>query len=104
MNTCHIYMICNKKGKVLFVMQYKFNVVVSSPLAYINTNYTLLALSSSNIVKVRDSITDTNLKPAMEADATSHKKMYTEILYTLNLHLNINLDILKKNGKISQKI
>ena len=37
-----IYMIY-KKGKVLFVMQYQFNVSVSSPLESINTNCTSLA-------------------------------------------------------------
>ena len=70
MNTFHIYIICNKKGKVLFIIQYKFNVSVSSSLASINTNCTLLASSSSPTVKVTASTTDTSSKPAMEADAT----------------------------------
>ena len=74
MNRFHIYSICNKKGKVLDVIQYKFNVSVSSPLASINTNYTLLASSSSTTVKVTESRSDTNLKPAIEAEATSCKK------------------------------
>ena len=74
MNRFHIYIICNKKGKVLFVIQYNFNVLVSSPLASINKNYTLLASSSSPNVKVTESKPDTNLKPAMEADVTSGKK------------------------------
>ena len=47
---------------------------VSSPLASINTNCTLLAPSCSHTVKVTESTTDTNLKHAMEADATSGKK------------------------------
>ena len=76
MNRFHIYSTCNKKGKVLCVIQYKFNVSVSSPLAYINTNYTLLASSSSTTVKVTESTSDTNFKPAMEADATSGKKNF----------------------------
>ena len=74
MNRFHIYHICNKKGKVLCVILYKFNVSVSSPLAFININYTLLVSSSSKTVKVTERTTDTNLKPAMEADATSGKK------------------------------
>ena len=70
-------MIC-KKGKVLFVIQYQFNVSVSSPLASINTNCTLLASSSSPTVKVTESTADTNSKPEMEADATSGKKTYAK--------------------------
>ena len=60
--------ICN--CKVTFVIQYKFNVSVSSALASINTLCTLLAFSSLTTVKVTESRSDTNLKPAMEADAT----------------------------------
>ena len=82
MNTCHIYYIYNKKGKVLFVIQYQFNVSVISPLASINTNYTLLASPSSSTVKVTESTTDANLKHAMEADATSGKKnLYKNFIY-----------------------
>ena len=80
MNTFCIYIIC-KKGKVLFVIQYQFNVSVSSPLASINTNCTLLTSSSSPTVKVTESTTDTNLKSAMEADATSGKKKLMQKLY-----------------------
>ena len=46
MNRFHAYNRCNTKGKVLCVIQYKFNVLLNSPLAPINTNYTLLAASS----------------------------------------------------------
>ena len=64
------------------MIQNKFNVSVSSPLAYINTNYILLASSSSTIVKVTESTSDTNLKPAMEVDATSCKKnLYKNFKY-----------------------
>ena len=66
-------MIC-KKGKVLFVIQYQFNVSVSSPLASINTNCTLLVSSSSPTVKVTESTTDINSKPGMKADTTSGKE------------------------------
>ena len=66
----------------MFVIQCKFNVSVTSPLASINTNYTLLASSSSTTVKVTESTTDTNLKTAMEADTTSGKKnLYKNCIY-----------------------
>ena len=104
MNRFHIYGICNKKGKALCVIQYKFNVSVSSPLASINTNYTLLPSSSSTTVKGTESTSDTNLKPAMVVDATSGKKNLSKTLHTMNLHLNMHLDILKKNGKIYKNI
>ena len=63
MNRFHIYSICNKKGEVLCIIQYKFNVSVTSPLAYINTNYTLLASSSSTNVQATESTSVTNMKP-----------------------------------------
>ena len=82
MNRFHIYSICNKKGKVLCIIQYKLNVSVTSPLAYINTNYTLLASSSSTTVQVTESTSDTNVKPAMEEDATLGKKnLYKNFIY-----------------------
>ena len=53
------------------------NVLVNSPLASINTNYTLLASSSSTSVTWTDSSSDTNVKAAIEADATSgNKRLY----------------------------
>ena len=89
MNRFHIYRICNKKGKSLCVIQYKVNVLVSSPLVSINTNYTLLASSSSTSVKGIESTSDTNLKATIEADAaTSGKKklfknfIYNEFIFT----------------------
>ena len=78
MNRFHTYNKCNKKGKVLCVIQYKFNVLVNSPLASININYTLLATLSSTGVKGTESSSDTNVKAAIEADATSGKKSYTK--------------------------
>ena len=78
------------------IIQYKFNVSVTSPLAYINTNYTLLDASSSTNVQVTERTSVTNMKPAIEEDATSGKKNWYKILYTMNLHLNMHLDILKK--------
>ena len=82
MNRFHTYNRCNKKGKVMCVIQYKFNVLVNSPLASINTNYTLLAASSSTTVKGTGSTNDTNVKAAIEADATSgKKKLYKNFIY-----------------------
>ena len=64
------------------VIQYKFNVLVNSPQAYINTNYTLLATSSSTSVKGTESTNDTNVKVAIEPDATSGKnKLYKNFIY-----------------------
>ena len=64
------------------VIQYKFNVLVNSPLASINTNYTLLTTSSSTSVKGTESTNDTNVKAAIEADATSgKKKLYKNFIY-----------------------
>ena len=55
---------------------------MSSPLASINTNYTLLASSSTTSVKGTESTSDTNLKAAKEADATSgKKKLYKNYIY-----------------------
>ena len=47
---------------------------MNSQLASINTNYTLLATSSSTSVKGTESTNDTNVKAAIETDATSGKK------------------------------
>ena len=58
----------------MFVIQYNCNVAVSSPLEYVNANHTLLPSSPALTVKVTESRTDTNLKPAMAADATSGKE------------------------------
>ena len=77
-----MYSICDKKGKVLCVIQYKFHVLVNSPLASINTNYTLLASSSSTSITWTDSTSNTNMKAAMAADATSgKKKLYKNLIY-----------------------
>ena len=74
MNRLHIYSLCNKKGRVLCVIQYKLNVLVNTPLASINTNYTLLASSSSTSITWSDGTSDTNVKDTMAAVATSCKK------------------------------
>ena len=82
MNRFHIYSIYNKKGKLCCVIQYKFNILVSAPLEYINTNYTLLASSSATSVKGTESRSDRNMKAAMEEDDTSgKKKLYKNLIY-----------------------
>ena len=64
------------------VIQYKFNVLVNSPRASINTNYTLLASPSSTGMTSKDDTSDTNVKGAMEADPTSGKnKLYKNFIY-----------------------
>ena len=61
-----------------------------------------VASSPSPSVKVTESTTDTNLKPAMEADATSGKKKLWKTLYTMNFCENMHLDIFKKWKDISK--
>ena len=104
MNRLHIYSICDKKGKVLCVIQYKFNVLVNTSLESINTNYTLLALSSSTSITWTDGTSATNMNNAMAADATSGKKSYTKTLYTMNLHLHMHLHILQIWSEMSKII
>ena len=73
-------MIC-EKSKVLFVIQYQFNVSVNSPLASINTNCTLLASSSSLTVKVTASTTQ-----YLQCKQMLHqvRQTYAKTLYTMN--------------------
>ena len=86
------------------IIQYKFNVSVTSPLAYINTNYTLLASSSSTNVQVTESTSVTNMKPAIEEDATSGKKnLYTNFIYNEFACKYVSWYI-EKNGKKCQRI
>ena len=55
---------------------------MTSPLTYINTNYTLLASSSSTNVQVTESTSVTNMKPVIEDDVTSGKKnLYKNFIY-----------------------
>ena len=71
MNTCHRYIWYEKQGKVLFVIQYQCNVSVSSPLASINTNSTLLPSASSLTMTLKEMTTDMILKSGMKVNATS---------------------------------
>ena len=56
--------------------------LVNAPLASINTNYTLLAASSSTSITLTYGTTDTNVKDAMAVDSTSDKKkLYKNFIY-----------------------
>ena len=104
MNRFHTYNRCNKKVKVLCVILYKFNVLVNSLLTSINTNYTLLTMSSSTSVKGTESTHDTNVKAAIEADATSgKKKLYKNFIYNEFTFTYVSWYI-EKNGKKCQRI
>ena len=86
------------------IIQYKFNVSVTSPLPYINTNYTLLASSSSTNVQVTESTSVTNMKPAIEEDATSGKKnLYKNFIYN-EFTFKYASWYIEKNGKKCQRI
>ena len=83
----------------MFVIQYNFNVLVSSPLESVTTNPTVLASSSSPTVKVTETTTHTNSKLAMEADATSGKTNICKNFIYNELRLKICILIYLKNGK-----
>ena len=56
--------------------------LVSAPLEYINTNYTLLASSSTRSVKGTESRSERNMKADLEEDDTSgKKKLYKNLIY-----------------------
>ena len=104
MNRFHTYNRCHKKVKVLCVIQYKFNVLANSPLASINTNYTLLATSSSTCVKGTGSTNYSHEKAAIETDATSgKKKLYKNFIYN-GFTLTYVSTYIEKNGKKCQRI
>ena len=75
---------------------------MSSPLESVNANHTLLPSSPSLTVKVTESRTDTNLKPALEGDATSGKEKLWEN-YIQCIYVKICILIYLKNGKICQR-
>ena len=103
MNRLHIYSIHDKKGKVLCVIQYKCNVLVNAPLASINTNYTLLAASSSTSITLTYGRTDTNVKDAMAADVTSGKnKLYKNFIYNEFTFTDASSDIEKMDRNVNK--
>ena len=78
---------------------------MSSPLASINTNYTLLASLLSTSVKGTESTIDTNVKAAIATDAMSGKKKLIQKLYIQWIYIYICIFIYwKKNGKKCQRI
>ena len=82
MNRFDIYSIYHKKGKSYCVIQYKFKMLVSAPLEYINTNYTLLASSSARSVAVTENRCERNMKGDLEEDDTAgKKKLYKNLIY-----------------------
>ena len=103
MKRLHIYSRCDKKGKVLCLIQYEFNVVVNTPVVSINTNYTLLASSSSTTITSKDCTSDRNMKDGMAGDATSGKKklykhfIYNEFTFT---YASSYIGIMDRNVKI----
>ena len=103
MNRFHTYSIYNKKGKLCCVIQHKFNILVSAPLQYINTNYTLLASSSTTSVKGTKSRSDRNMKAAMEDNISGKKRLYKNLIYN-EFTFTYASWYIEKHGKISQKI
>ena len=56
--------------------------LVSTPLEYINTNYTLLAPSSARSVTATESRCERNMKDDLEEDDTAGKKnLYKKLIY-----------------------
>ena len=53
--------------------------LVSAPLEYINTNYTLLASSSARSVKGTESRSERNMKADFEEDANQVRQSYTKM-------------------------
>ena len=75
---------------------------MSSPLASINTNYTLLASSPSTSVKDTESTINTNVKAAIETDATSgKKKIYKNFIYNqfTFTHASAYIEKMERNVK-----
>ena len=77
---------------------------MSSPLASIYTNYTLLASSPSKSVKGTESIINTNVKAAIATDATSgKKKLYKNFIYN-EFTFTYTSAYIEKNGTKCQRI
>ena len=82
MNTCYSYILYEKQGKVLFVIQYQCNVSVSAPLASVYKNSNLLLVVSSPTMTVTEKTTDTTLETGMtEDDTPGREKLFKNIIY-----------------------
>ena len=93
----------HKKGKSCCVIQYKFKMLVSAQLKYINTNYTLLAASSARSVTVTESRCERNVKDDLEEDDTSgKKKLYRNLIYN-EFTFTYTSGYIEKHGKICKK-
>ena len=78
--------------------------LVSAPLEYINTNYTLLASSSARSVKGTESRSERNMKADLEEDDTSgKKKLYKNLIYN-EFTFTYASWYIEKHGKICKKI
>ena len=86
------------------VIQYKFNVLVNSPQACINTNYTLLGSSTSRSMTSTHSTSDTNVKDVMEADAISGNNNLCKNFIYNELPLTDAPAYIGKNAKKCQRI
>ena len=71
---------CSTELYELFVIEYQYNVSVNSPWICINTNSTLLGLSSSPTTTQKAATTDMICKSAMTPDATSGREQLWENL------------------------
>ena len=77
---------------------------MNAPLAPINTNYTLLALSSSTSITWTYGTSDRNMKDAMAADTTlAKKKLYKNFTYN-EFTFTYASSYIEKHGQKCQKI
>ena len=77
---------------------------MNTPLVSINTNYTLLASSSSTSITLKDGTSYRNVKDAMAAYATSgKKKLYQNFIYSEFIFTYAS-SYIEKNGQKCQKI
>ena len=89
---------------MLCVIQYKYNVLVNSQLASINTKSTLLATSSSTCVKGTESTNYSHVKAAIETDAASGKKKLYKNFIDNEFILTYASAYIEKLGKKCQRI
>ena len=77
---------------------------MNTPLASINTNYTLLTVSSSTSITFTYGTTDTNMKDAMAADDTSGKKKLYKTFICNEFTFTYASSYIEKNGQKCPKI
>ena len=102
-NIAYIYSRCAKKGKVLCIIQYDFNVRVNTPIVSINTNYTLLASSSATNMISKDCISDRNMTDGTAGhDTSGKKKLYKNLTYNEFTFTNVSSDIEKMDRNVKK--